>query len=50
MDGSDRVLAVTNLTGKIHGLALDYECERLYWCIYMNNGSSTLEYANFDGR
>lgn len=50
VNGSGRVCAVGNLTGKVHGLAIDYELERLYWCIHMTNGSSTLEYANIDGR
>ena len=50
LDGTERTPIVTNLI-QPHGLALDFDLQRLYWC---NTDDSilvsSLEYVNFDGR
>ena len=47
LDGSDRMVVIVQDLIRPHGLALDFDLDRLYWC---DATRDVIEYANFDGR
>ncbi len=47
LDGSDRVAIVTAHLDRPHGLALDFELERVYWC---DANRDVIEYVDINGR
>lgn len=47
LDGSKRRAVITRDLIRPHGLALDFDLDRLYWCDALRD---VIEYANFDGR
>lgn len=47
LDGTERTAIVTQHLVRPHGLALDFDLDRLYWC---DAGHDVIEYVDLDGK